>query len=264
MTCPMLVAAVFLSMEGRASWLAVGWGPPGWLYGAVSVALPVVQMGLVLLAGSTGGWIEFNPSHIITRTPTDHLALNLVLAVPGMVIPFLLLSPGTLLGGWVSHLGEEVAWRGYLFGTLHRRGSALLPAAFATGVIWWLWHLPFLFLSPVLTSLPRGRFLLLLASSFPALVGTSAIYCWMYIVSGSIWAPTLMHLFWNLYRGILTGRLSDGAPGLFAGPLWLINGEGVLGNLVSTAFGILFLVLLARRDRRTATSESGSSHGQRE
>lgn len=34
MTCPMLVAALFLSLEGKAAWSAVGWRPPGWIYGA--------------------------------------------------------------------------------------------------------------------------------------------------------------------------------------------------------------------------------------
>jgi membrane protease YdiL (CAAX protease family) len=247
MTCPLVLAAVFLSLEGKAAWSALGWGPPGWTYGGLSVGLPVAQLALVLLAGSAGGWIEQNPSHIINSYPTGHLGLNLVLAVPGMVIPFLLLSPGALLAGWVSHLGEEVAWRGYLFGALLRRGSHLPAAALVTGAVWWLWHLPFLFSSPILTSLPKGAFLLLLGSSLPALVGASAMYCWIYVASGSIWAPTLLHLFWNLYRGVLTGRLSDGAPGLFAGPLWLMNGEGVLGNLVSAASGVFFLVLLARR-----------------
>lgn len=247
MTCPMLVAVAFLSLEGRAGWSSVGWGLPGWTYGGLSLGLPLVQLALVLLVGFFAGCIELNASHVITRNPTSQLWLNLILAVPGMVIPFLLLPPGALLAGWVSHLGEEVAWRGYLFGTLFRKGSAPVPAALVTGVVWWLWHLPFFFLSPVLASLPRGALLLLLASSLPALVGASAMYCWIYTASGSIWAPTLLHLFWNLYRGILTGRLSDGASGLFTGPLWLMNGEGVLGNLVSAAFGILFLGLLSRR-----------------
>jgi membrane protease YdiL (CAAX protease family) len=217
------------------------------------VGLPILQLGLVLLLGSAGGWVELSSSHVIARYPTDHLALNLALALPGTVIPFLLLSPVTLLAGWVSHLGEEVAWRGYLFGALLRNGSALVSAALVTGAVWWLWHLPFVFLSPILASLPGGALLLVLGSSLPALVGTSALYCWIYVASRSIWAPTLMHLVWNLYRGILTGRLSDGTSGLFAGPLWLINGEGVFGNLVSMAFGIFFLVLLARRDRSSGS-----------
>jgi membrane protease YdiL (CAAX protease family) len=135
MTCPLFVAAVFLSLEGKAAWSAVGWRPPPPAYASLSVGLPILQLGLVLLLDSAGGWAKFDSSHLITRFPTTHLGLNLFLGIPGIVVPFLLLSPGTLLAGWVSHLGEEVAWRGYLFGALVRRGNALPSVALVAGTV---------------------------------------------------------------------------------------------------------------------------------
>ncbi len=247
MAVPMIVALVFLMRRDRRSLVAIGWRIPRWPYVGLAIGLPLLLLGLVLLIDWMAGWIAFNPEYLLNRFPTPYLWLNLILAVPGMFVPFLVLSPVALISGWVSHLGEEFAWRGYLFRSLAGRYNDPLRAVVLTGIVWWLWHAPFFPLSPALAGLSTGPVLLLLATSLPALIGTTAIYSWAYEASGSIWTPTALHLFWNLYRSILTGRLADGAAGLFSGSLWLVNGEGVVGNLVSALAGIPFLVLLARR-----------------
>jgi hypothetical protein len=59
-----------------------------------------------------------------------------------------------------------------------------------------------------------------------------------------------MHLFWNLYRGILTGRLADGQPGMFTGELWLINGEGIIGMVVMALSGLFFFFLMRRLEKK--------------
>jgi membrane protease YdiL (CAAX protease family) len=246
MTVPMIVALVFLLRRHRGL-ATIGWRVPRWPYCCLAIGLPLLLLGLVLLIDWMAGWIAFNPEYLLNRFPTPHLWLNLILAAPGMFVPFLILSPVALISGWVSHLGEEFAWRGYLFRSLFKRSGHPLPAVVLTGLVWWLWHLPFFPLSPALSKLTAGPLLLLLATSLPALIGTSALYAWAYVASGSIWTPTALHLFWNLYRGILTGRLADGAAGLFTGSLWLVNGEGVIGNLVSALAGLIFMVLLVRR-----------------
>jgi membrane protease YdiL (CAAX protease family) len=75
------------------------------------------------------------------------------------------------------------------------------------------------------------------------MVGTACVFSWVYLKSNSIWAPTIMHLSWNFFRGVLTGRLSDGEPGLFNGDLWMINGEGVIGMIVTALTGLIFIFL---------------------
>jgi membrane protease YdiL (CAAX protease family) len=125
-----------------------------------------------------------------------------------------------------------------------RENNTLVRAVLVSGAVWWAWHLPLFWLSPVLSALTVPQLVLTVLLSAPAILGTAFMYSWVYLKSGSIWAPTIMHLFWNLYRGTLTGRLADGAAGLFAGDLWLVNGEGVIGMIVTACFGLLFYALM--------------------
>ena len=124
-----------------------------------------------------------------------------------------------------------------------------MRAVTISGGVWWAWHLPMFWLSPVLRALSLPQLGLTVLLSAPAMLGTAFMYSWIYLKSGSIWAPTTMHLFWNLYRGTLTGRLADGKAGLFAGDLWLVNGEGVIGMIVSAYLGLLFYALMLKEQK---------------
>jgi membrane protease YdiL (CAAX protease family) len=250
MSFPMLMAILFILIFREDRFSDIGWKFPGCKFFLIAVFLPLIQIGLALGLSAVLGLISFNEQHFLVHKPTAHPGLNLVLCLPGMFIPFLLLSLPNYLVGWINHLGEEFAWRGYLFRKVSQARKSFLAGVLISGIVWWAWHFPMFWLSPVLKPLKPGQTAVIAVSSVFALLGTTAVFSWLYVRSGSIWAPTIAHLSWNLFRGALTGRLADGAPGLFKGQLWIINGEGMIGNIVTFLTGSVFLCLIVQLDRK--------------
>jgi len=249
MIFPMLLALAYMLIRKDERLAAIGWKLPRFKYWLIGIFLPILQVGIILGLDYALRLVSYNDQHFISHKPTLNVWLNVALGIPGMFIPFILLSLPDLIIGWLNHLGEEFAWRGYLFRRMAVKSRCTLRAVLISGLVWWAWHLPMFWLSPVLKTLNFRQMGIIIILSLPALVGTAATYSWIYMKSSSIWAPTIMHLFWNLYRGMITGRLADGKPGLFVGNLWLINGEGVIGMIVTAAVGLYFLILLAKLKR---------------
>jgi membrane protease YdiL (CAAX protease family) len=249
MIFPMVLALIFMLISKDEKLSAVGWKLPRLKYWLLGIALPIFELGIILALDYALGLISYNGEHILAHKPTPNVWLNVVLAIPGMFIPFILLSLPSFAVGWINHLGEEFAWRGYLFRRMAKGSRSTVKAVLVSGLVWWAWHIPMFWLSPLLRALNFRQMGLTLFLSLPALIGTAALYSWVYLRSGSIWAPTIMHLFWNLYRGMLTGRLADGEPGLFVGNLWIINGEGIIGMMVTALVGFYFLRLIKRSDK---------------
>lgn len=249
MIFPALLALIFIFFSEKEKFSSIGWKLPQAKYWLISIFLPVFQIVIIVALGFSLGLLSYNNLHIITRKPTPYVWLNLLIGIPAMFIPFILLSLPSFVIGWLNHLGEEFAWRGYLFRKISEKSGSLMKGVFISGIVWWFWHIPMFWLSPVLNKLSTWEIGLIIFTSLFGLLGTTAIYSWIYIISGSIWAPTIMHIFWNLYRGILTGRLADGTLGLFRGNLWLINGEGIIGNIISAFIGIFFLFVLLKKEK---------------
>ncbi len=249
MVLPLFLVLVFMLTAKSESFSSIGWRIPHFKFILLSIFLPLLQIGIVLIAGFAFNLVSYNKEHFLVQRPTPHIWLNLLICIPSMFIPFILLSFPRFVFGWLSHLSEEIAWRGYLFRKITLEKRSLQKAVFISGAVWWAWHAPMFMLSPVLKELGFWSLAVTAALALLSLVGTSFIYSWIYIQSGSIWAPTVMHLFWNLFRGILTGRLADGEPGLFTGNLWLINGEGIIGMMVTVFFGLAFYFLIRRIER---------------
>jgi membrane protease YdiL (CAAX protease family) len=246
MILPLILVLVFMLSSKKERFSSIGWRIPHLKYIAIGIFLPLVQVSFVISIGLILKIVSFNPQHTICKRPTPYLWLNLLICIPALFIPFILLSWPRFIFGWLSHMSEEIAWRGYLFRKIAIEKKSLKKAVFISGVVWWAWHVPMFLFSPVLRDLGFGFLALTAALALFSLVGTSFVYSWVYIQSGSIWAPTIMHLFWNLFRGIFTGRLSDGEPGLFVGNLWLINGEGIIGMVVMVFSGLIFYLLTQR------------------
>jgi membrane protease YdiL (CAAX protease family) len=261
MIFPMLLALTFMLVSKDEKLADIGWKFPQIKYWLIGIFLPILQVGIILALDYALGLISYNEGHILSHKPTPNVWLNVALGLPGMFVPFILLSLPNFIVGWINHLGEEFAWRGYLFRIVSRDRKSYLKGVLISGIVWWAWHVPMFWLSPVLTHLRPGYIVLTIVVSFFALLGTTGIYSWIYLQSRSIWAPTVMHLSWNLFRGILTGRLADGSPGLFKGELWIINGEGLIGNVVSILAGGIFLYLIVQLDQKKAFQKNKFQKG---
>jgi membrane protease YdiL (CAAX protease family) len=93
-------------------------------------------------------------------------------------------------------LGEELGWRGYLLPTLMPLGQG--RAILLSGVIWGVWHAPAILQGHNYPGQPvLGVFLMV---GFCVLFG--AILSWLYLRTGSPWAPALGHGALNAFAGI--------------------------------------------------------------
>ena len=248
MLFPLMLAIIFILTSRTDKLSAIGWKLPAYKYWLISIFLPILQMVFIISIGYSLGLLSFNQHHVLVNKPTSNIWLNLILCIPALFIPYILLTLPQFIIGWLNHLSEEIAWRGYLFRHLSFDRQNLIKAVFISGIVWWAWHVPMFWLSPVISKLKMWQMVLTVILSFFALIGIAAMYSWVYIKSGSIWTPTIMHMFWNLYRGILSGRLADGSSGLFIGNLWLINGEGIIGMIVTAFVGLIFVLILKKQN----------------
>lgn len=260
MILPLILVIIFELSSKKERFSSIGWRIPHLHYVLVGIFLPLVQIGIVVGAGLALNLVSFNPQHVLSERPTPFVWLNLLICIPALFIPFILLSLPRFLFGWLSHLSEEIAWRGYLFRKIALEKKSLQKAVFISGAVWGAWHIPMFLFSPVLKELDFRLFALTAVLALSSMVGTSFVYSWVYIQSGSIWAPTIMHLFWNLFRGIFTGRLADGEPGLFTGDLWLINGEGIIGMVVLMFSGLIFYFFIRRIEMQKEWPQSWKRH----
>jgi len=133
-----------------------------------------------------------------------------------------------VLGVLLPLLGEELGWRGFLFPRLVQYNVHL--ALLGTMAAWWLFHGPLGYLTPTLRGLPRW----IPALGLLGIAGPSFFAGWLLLQTGSLWPPLIFHLTWNLLNPAMLGSLYTGKEGLLRGPIWLINGEGVMGTIVST------------------------------
>jgi membrane protease YdiL (CAAX protease family) len=247
MILPALLAIIFILRDKNFRFREIGWHLPGIKYFLIALLLPLLQLAVICTIGFVLNLLSVNKGHIIFSKPTGNLTLNLLLSLPALFVPYLLISLAGLIIGWLNHLGEEFAWRGFLFRGILKNGGSIHVALLITGLTWFAWHLPMFWLSPILSGLEIYKLVILTISAVFGLLATTVIYCWIYLRSGSIWAPTIMHFSWNFFRELLTGRLADGSSGLFSGTLWITNGEGLIGNLVTAIFGIVFLIIMLKQ-----------------
>jgi membrane protease YdiL (CAAX protease family) len=153
-----------------------------------------------------------------------------------------------VLGG---PLAEELGWRGFALEKLRARYSTL-TSALIVGATWAVWHLPFYWLSQeaVTGGLPFAWFGLLV-------VAWSVLMAWLYVNTGSLLLPVLMHAGANTLVGTL-GLLGPGAstPALVA-TYAALNGLVVAG--IVALFGRNLVRQLPAGPARRTTRTGGPS-----
>lgn len=146
---------------------------------------------------------------------------------PGMIISLQIAVALTIgpLFNTLFALGEELGWRGYLMPRLLPLGQG--RAILFSGLIWGVWHWP-----AILQGLnyPKNPYLgLLLMLVFCVLFG--AILSWLYLRTGSPWAPALGHGALNAVAGF---------PLLFMPEVNMVIG-GTLTSLIGWIPMLLFV-----------------------
>lgn len=213
---PLLVTVV-LVLVNRDGWRGLGMGRLGlrdWPVAlactagvSVVAALAVVGCGLARFVAPGGAWL------------TDLIAL----CVTGPVLAF----------------AEEIGWRGYLLPRLLWLGEG--AALLVSGVVWILWHLPYILLTPDYHH--DGNRALVLALFAGSVLAFSVLFGRLRLRSGSLWPAVLGHFAHNAtFAWISTYAISTTHPVVvneyLAGDtgLFVLLGTSLCGLLIGCQF----------------------------
>jgi membrane protease YdiL (CAAX protease family) len=143
------------------------------------LALPPALLGAMYV-----GYRLLGGAHNTTATVTafSEAGVGALIAVPVTVLVVVSLA-----------YGEEAGWRGYLLPRLQERWSAL-TATLLIGIVWFLWHVPLLFLPGD----QNGAMPIPLLAAF--ILASAVLYTWLYNnTGGSVLAVTLLHGGFNVW-----------------------------------------------------------------
>jgi len=193
----------------RATWAAVGWGWPGLRMLAISLALPAAILATSFGAAGLVGIASF-PSLGITGNGTAALVQ-------------------TLLTGTLFIMGEEIAWRGFVYPRLsialgQKRGAITTGAAHAA------FHLPLLLLTTSYQS--AGNRLIVVPMVMVTITAAGVVYAWSRQVSGSVWPAALIH---NAFNTFVDLGLAVSVAGSAAALAYVTTETGVFTMLLVLA-----------------------------
>ena len=186
---PVVAALVMLLVVTRDGYSREGWKSLGlhrlglsvwWIAFGVSLLISVVAAAII--------WTTPLASFVVPEggilMGVLNAAITLLLQVCVVALPFM--------------LSEEIGMRGYLqprLMSLGRRRALLM-----VGLVWATWHMPLIFLTPLL---PLGNKLISLPLFYGAVVAGSFFYGYLRIYTGSVWPSTIAHGVHNHAWGIL-------------------------------------------------------------
>ncbi len=144
-----------------------------WIWYVISLLLYPIIIGLILIIGKVAETIDFTNSFSVLTTP--------VLAA---IIPL-----------FIKNTFEEFTWRGYLTPQFDRMGMSRFKNHLIVGVIWALWHLPFLDL--MIRSYSQLSLWVAFPLMFTGVIVTAFVYGEMRIRSSTVWTAVVLHTVGN-------------------------------------------------------------------
>lgn len=247
---PSIVASVLIRFFHRRSFSDYGLGLSRGLGGGkalfFAISFPCFHVCLLVFAA-------FFLAPLVTKRP---LVINLHVMEQvqnvGLITYFLeyvVLSVVSILTiNWFFAFGEEFGWRGYLVRELYRVfgiGSVVL----ISGIVWAFWHIPLIILSP------HAPYPVLEALVYAAnILCLTPVLTWLLLntKNRSVYPVALFHSSWNVINQQLLGEIIFNQTGILESQVWLINGEGLIGLLVSLPLAIFFyhkILKMKREDK---------------
>ncbi|MDQ0873938.1 membrane protease YdiL (CAAX protease family) [Paenibacillus sp. V4I3] len=175
------IVSPLLTMVILRSWMGDGWKDfsikprvkgNAFLYLFSLLFFPLMTMVIVGISSSLG-WTNMSPmsSHYLT-------AVGLAL-VPSLI----------------KNIFEEFAWRGYLAPKLYTLGYHRFIVHIAVGLIWGVWHFPYLFLfvettESMITYIPRMML---------GVIVMAVLYGEILLMTRSVWPAVFMHMAGNAF-----------------------------------------------------------------
>ena len=138
-------------------------------------AIYPVVIGVTLFFGNLMGWVDASKFSIVAYLP---------------------IFAAAFWPEFIKNIFEESVWRSYLTNQLLKLKLSDLKIYLLVGIIWWIWHLPYIliFLSEneIKNTLPVDRLTFFL-------IGTVVVTCWtimyteIFRITKSIWPAVIMH-----------------------------------------------------------------------
>lgn len=132
---------------------------------------------------------------------------------------------------FVSALGEEIGWRGFLVPQLAKFNSFSKTALFS-GIIWAIWHYPLIFF----TDYNSGTNWFGVLCFTIMIIGLSFAFAWLRLKSNSVWTGVLLHAGDNLFvQGVFNSLTAE------SGMTKYIIGEfGIALAIAAVVVGYIF------------------------
>jgi membrane protease YdiL (CAAX protease family) len=173
----------------------IGWRWPPWRWQILAYATPLlfclVGYGAVWTAGLGGFPNGETVGSLKAALGIASLSTSQVI----LLWTFLCLFAGSVRS-LASALGEQIGWSGFLSPRLAER-FGFTRAAFITGAVWAIWHLPILFSADFDITTPAW---FALPCFVIELTGLSVIILWLRLRTGSVWPGALAHASINLWN----------------------------------------------------------------
>jgi membrane protease YdiL (CAAX protease family) len=154
---------------------------------------------------------------------------------------------------FVKNIFEEFAWRGYLAPKLFAYGMSRIGAHLVVGVIWAVWHIPYL----VIITQTKASLLFYIPQVMLGLIILSVIYGEIRYVTNSVWPAVILHTMTNAIADtIILNKYID----IRDGYEYLVtpSPEGIL-TIVTT--GLVGLWLYKRNSKINILTNSNSFQG---
>src|SRR5919112_1356636 len=186
---PVVAALVMLLVVTRDGYSREGWKSLG--LHRLGLSVWWIAFGVSLLISVVAAAIVWATPLASFKVPEGGIllgvlkaAIKLLLQVCVVALPFM--------------LSEEIGMRGYLQPRLMSLGRN--RAMLLVGLVWATWHMPLIFLTPLL---PVGNKLISLPLFYGAVVAGSFFYGYLRIYTGSVWPSYIAHAVHNHAWGIL-------------------------------------------------------------
>jgi len=144
----------------------------------------------------------------------------------------------------VLSLSEEIGIRGYLLPKLLPMGRK--RALLVSGLVWATWHMPLIFLTPLL---PVGNKLIAVPLFYATIIAASFYFGYLRIYSGSVWPSTIAHAVHNVAWGPMSMLTVTAYPVLVN--YYLVGDFGIL-----IAIGAAVAAVLVGRLVHPSTDEA--------
>lgn len=125
--------------------------------------------------------------------------------IPEKIIPRLTFLAKGFGVTCVAALGEEIGWSGFLVPHL-AKGYGFTTAALTRGIVWSVWHYPMIIAGIYRNESPIWFNLICFTI---LLTGTSFIYTWLRLKSGSLWTGMFLHASHNACIQSLFTRITS-------------------------------------------------------